>query len=192
MEEIWKKIKDYPDYEISNKGRIRSVSRVIQRNGHSCNIRGKVLAATNRKGWYKSIALSNSEGKRTQKIHRLVYESFVGSIEKGYEIHHIDGDKQNNIFTNLKMVSTSEHHRLTMEEYPNICNHMIYKNKFERREIGQYTKDGRLINTFINAKVAQKVTGVCSRNICQVVNKTPYREGRIRQSAGGFIWRYIE
>lgn len=29
MEEIWKTIEEYPDYEVSNKGRVRSKDRIF-------------------------------------------------------------------------------------------------------------------------------------------------------------------
>lgn len=193
MKEEWKVIDGFPNYEISNKGSVRSLTRMVVGNkGAVYEKKGRIMAVTNNSGWYLSLRLKNSQGYKTCRIHRLVYEHFAGKIREGYEIHHIDGNRQNNCVDNLKMVTKSEHHKLTMEEYPNICNHMIYKNKFGRREIGQFTKDGELVNVFANSKIAQKVTGICSRNICQVVNNTPYRDGRIRQTAGGYKWRYIE
>lgn len=172
---------------------MRTVEHItIDKRGVQRKIKSRIRSINNNRGWYLSIPLLNDKGKKTVKIHRIVYETFIGEIKDGYEVHHIDGNRQNNCIENLRMVSTSEHHRLTREEYPSICNHMIYKNKFGRKEIGQFTKEGVLVNTFANSKIAQMVTGICSRNICQVVNKTPYRDGRVRQTAGGYIWRYVE
>ena len=49
------------------------------------------------------------EGKSFQSpAHRIVYEAFNGPIPEGMEIHHIDGDKQNNHISNLQMVSREE------------------------------------------------------------------------------------
>ena len=44
-------------------------------------------------------------------IHRLVAELFVdGKSEKNTEVHHIDGNKLNNNYKNLRWVSAKEHH----------------------------------------------------------------------------------
>lgn len=192
MEEIWKKVRDFPNYEISNMGRLRSLPRVSVDRRIKRKVRGRLLSVKNSKGWYLTIRLKNDRGVKSFRIHRLVYETFIGCIEKGYEIHHLDGNCQNNCVDNLRMVSKSEHTKLTMKDYPDMCNHMIYRNKFGGKEIGQYSLEGVLINIFPNAAFASRITGVCSRNICQVVNKTPYKEGKTRQTAGGYKWRYIE
>lgn len=38
------------------------------------------------------------------KVCELMWENFKGKIPKGYEVGHIDGDKQNNKLDNLKLV----------------------------------------------------------------------------------------
>ena len=45
------------------------------------------------------------------RVHRLVYEYFIGNIPKGYHIHHIDGNKQNNCIDNLECISPSDHNK---------------------------------------------------------------------------------
>jgi hypothetical protein len=45
-------------------------------------------------------------------LHRDVWELNNGKIEKGFDIHHIDGDKENNELSNLECLSKSEHTRL--------------------------------------------------------------------------------
>lgn len=41
-------------------------------------------------------------------IHRIVAETFLGAIPKGYDVDHIDGDKSNNNITNLEVVTHKE------------------------------------------------------------------------------------
>jgi hypothetical protein len=43
--------------------------------------------------------------------HRMVWEKEYGTIPAGHDIHHIDGDKQNNDITNLRCILRSEHAR---------------------------------------------------------------------------------
>ena len=46
------------------------------------------------------------------KLHRRIYESVHGPIEKGMVIHHIDGDPSNNDISNLCKLTNLEHRRV--------------------------------------------------------------------------------
>lgn len=52
--------------------------------------------------WYKG-------GKR---LHRLIYERYVGPIPEGYDVHHIDGNSLRNCLSNLLFIEHGEHTRL--------------------------------------------------------------------------------
>ena len=57
---------------------------------------------------YHRVTLYNGNDRKHLHVHRLVYEAFVGEIPKGYEVDHIDGDKNNNHYSNLEAVTPSE------------------------------------------------------------------------------------
>ena len=44
--------------------------------------------------------------------HRRVWTLANGDIPSGYEIHHIDGDHENNILANLACLTIGQHRRL--------------------------------------------------------------------------------
>jgi hypothetical protein len=44
--------------------------------------------------------------------YRKIYESYYGEILKGFHIHHIDGNKENNNIENLQCVSPIEHYNI--------------------------------------------------------------------------------
>ena len=71
--EIWKWIDGYErQYQISNYGRLKSFRKYKD---------GMIMSNTNKNGWYLTVNLFNSENKRkTERIHRLVYETFVGIL----------------------------------------------------------------------------------------------------------------
>lgn len=46
------------------------------------------------------------------RLHRYVYQCEVREIPKGYEIHHIDMNKDNNDVSNLQLLSRSEHRKV--------------------------------------------------------------------------------
>jgi len=184
MEEIWKDIKGYEGiYRISNFGNLMS-----SRSG-----KWRVMSNTNKKGWYFTVVLHKADAKKTQRIHRLVYETFVGEIPKGFTIHHKDFNCQNNRIDNLELLSTKEHSKIHREVNPNIVEGMRTYNKYIRPlPIYQYSMDGVLLGVFNSAKEAGLKTGVCARNISQVVSKTEWKPGKARKQAGGYIWKTKE
>lgn len=51
---------------------------------------------------------SNKQKKYWYRIHRLVWEKFVGPIPEGYVIHHRDNDCANNALWNLNCITQQE------------------------------------------------------------------------------------
>ena len=99
MSHTWSKINGFPNYSVSNTGKIR--------NDLSGKIKSPIEGATG----YLNIDLY-SGGKRTKaKIHRLVGEAFIPNPDNKPEVNHIDGDKHNNNVENLEWVTHSENIR---------------------------------------------------------------------------------
>lgn len=187
MEEIWKDIKGFEGlYQISNRGRLASLRKGVFR----------VLSNKNSKGDYFAVILRSGDKAKHTRIHRLVYETFVGEIPQGkkYNIHHINGDKQDNRVENLELVSSTQHHTKHLSENPRLIDGMNNYNKYIRpKKVAQCDLSENVIAIFPNAKEASRVTGVCSRNILQVASKTPFnKQGNTRKQAGGFIWKFVE
>ena len=50
---------------------------------------------------------------RTTKVHRRIYEDYHNvRLPRDIEIHHIDGNHDNNDIINLKPVSIEEHYQI--------------------------------------------------------------------------------
>ena len=95
MKEIWKDIKGYEGlYQVSNLGRVFKIKSNIIHLG--C------------KGIYASISLRKNKISRTYPVHFLVAQAFIPNPNKYKEINHIDGNKRNNIYTNLEWCSHKE------------------------------------------------------------------------------------
>lgn len=58
--------------------------------------------------WYSTTTIN---GKRVY-MHKYVWEFYNSPIEKGYEIHHIDLNRDNNKIENLELMSSIEHRAL--------------------------------------------------------------------------------
>lgn len=102
MEEIWKEIKDFSEYQVSNFGRIKSLK--FGKEKFLKPSRGK-----NNIGYFHVILCKNKK-QITKNIHVLVYETFYNDELKQNEcIHHKDENKENNYYNNLIKVNISFH-----------------------------------------------------------------------------------
>ena len=101
--EIWKIIDKFPNYSISNYGRIK---RII--GGKGSKINGLLKPRINRNG-YLNVDLYNDNIKKYIEIHRLVLETFNPIDNMNIlEANHEDGNKRNNYIRNLEWMTHSE------------------------------------------------------------------------------------
>lgn len=105
--EIWKKIKGFKDYEVSNFGKIRSLDRVVVfKNGRKQFYKGKILKQNKHNLGYRDIKIYKKGKAIRFYTHRLVYFTFKGGNKK-LQINHIDGNKSNNKLENLELCTGS-------------------------------------------------------------------------------------
>jgi hypothetical protein len=60
------------------------------------------------------------------------------------------------------------------------------------RQVAQYSKDGSLICIYNSAKEAHEKTGVNHGDICSCCKGQKGSNGRLKHTAGGYIWKYAE
>lgn len=180
--EIWKAVVGFEgNYEVSSLGRLKSYVR---------NAKGVIRSLKNSKCDYIRISLMAKGIKKTALLHRLVYEAFVGPIAPDMEIHHKDGNRQNNCISNLQCLSKKAHHAETINNSPTMTRGILEYNTLTKvRAVAQYTLDGNLVATYSSIKDAALATGICVRNIAQVANGEEYKPGKVRKQAGGFNWK---
>lgn len=106
MDEVWKDIDGWEGmYQVSNKGKVRSLDRYIGKRF----FKGTVLKGSNGGDGYRIVALCNGSKERSYPyIHRLVAEAFIGPVPPNQEVNHKDGDKSHNNISNLEYVTRRE------------------------------------------------------------------------------------
>ena len=96
--EILKPIPGFPNYKISNLGRV-----FISKNGELIEKEGSI------NNWgYKSIRLWDRGIKKKFMVCNLVATAFIGYIPEGYVTDHIDCDKSHDYVTNLQIITIAK------------------------------------------------------------------------------------
>ena len=110
MIEEFRSVKDYEGiYEVSNFGRVKSLSGEIF-NGKKSTRKERMLKASVDGHGYLRLELSKNGKGSTKKVHKLVAIAFLGHTPDGMNIcvDHVDNDKLNNNVSNLQLISQRE------------------------------------------------------------------------------------
>lgn len=114
--EKFETIKEFPDYEISNYGRVRSKERFIRfthavtKQEHFRRSECKYLKVNYNKHGYRVVCLYLNKKMYNKTIHRLVAETFIDKIDGKNVVNHKDGNKHNNTVDNLEWVTDEYNH----------------------------------------------------------------------------------
>lgn len=94
--EIFKKIKIYDNYEISNLGNVRNIKtgKILKNNKNHCG--------------YITTIIQHEKKAKTLTIHRLIAREFLSDFDEKLFVDHIDKNKLNNNISNLRMCNSSE------------------------------------------------------------------------------------
>lgn len=178
--EIWKGIKGYEGcYQISNKGRVKSIGRVV--SSLKCKrktVPTRILCQNiNKVNGYASVQLSSKGMKKRVTIHRLVAFAFIEYTE-GKEVNHINGNKLDNRLENLEFVTKSEN--INHAHKTGLINMKDRGNK----PVLQYDLNGVFIQNFPSVLKATihmgKTNGTSISKACKKIQKTAY----------GYKWEY--
>lgn len=160
--EKWKIILDFPNYRISNQGRVHNIKT------------NRILQPSLNCGYYK-VRLSQNGNIKDFLIHHLVFKYFIEeNYSKDKVIDHIDGNKLNNNVNNLRLLSRKEN--ALMAYYNTKTNSNI-------KPVIQYDKNMNVINEFPSARAAARILNLDSSTISKVCRG-------VNQSHGGYIFKY--
>ncbi len=139
--ELFKIIKEFPQYQISNLGNIKNKSN-------------KILVVGKRKSnsGYIQVRLSKNGKYYYRYLHRLLAEAFIENNNNYRTVNHIDGNKVNNKLNNLEWASDEQQQRhafltnlkhngksFTKEQLYNIYD-LYYRQNVKPRKIADILK----------------------------------------------------
>jgi len=175
INEEWRTIPNYNNYEVSNMGRVRSLTREISQLGHmqiyKRIMKGKILKPRKQNGGYLVVWLSKDGTSHAVTVHRLVASCFLSKCE-GCDINHKDGDKTNNCLSNLEYVSRSENIK---HSYRELCH------KKSRSKKVMCLETGAIYASCVDAGDALNISPESIYHALAGRNKT----------AGKLTWKYI-
>ena len=181
-EEIWKKIEEFSDYQISNLGRVKNIKT------------NKYLHPYKNYSGYLEISLNKNKTKKTYKLHRLIAVYFIPNIENKPTVHHKNNIKDDNRIENLEWATMSEQNKAINKKpkikYTSVSCRSIHKININTNNIintynsiseaAKWIFDNNLTHTIeFNKKVCSNI----SSKICAVANGN-------RNIAYGFYWKY--
>lgn len=150
--EIWKDIEQYPGYQVSNRGQIKSFKQSKEGRILKPKISGGYLGIDFRKDGKTYYGL----------VHRIVLSTF--SPVEGWEmltVNHIDGNPSNNKLENLEWMTQSENSKYSRE---------VLKTGNAVRQVHVIELNG-VEKIYNSVTEAAKAMGVAKGTVSRWVNK---------------------
>lgn len=174
-QEIWVDIRNYEGkYQISNKGRVKSLEREVSHDGITYTQPERIMSHwCGTTSLYDRVRLYKGGIGTKFTVHRLVAEHFLPDWDPELEINHIDGNRYNNAVDNLEMCT----HQRNMEhaiagELKNdysekSCNARLTNAQAEEIRV-KYHAGG------ITQKTLAQEYGVCRQTVSAIVRYKKY------------------
>lgn len=163
--EKWKEIDGYPNYLISNTGKVYTKNR------------NKILSPKIDRYGYYVVGLCKNNKVKHFTIHRLVATAFIPLVDNCNVVNHIDSNKQNNNVDNLEWTTVSGN-----------TKHCFNTNKHFRKQVLSNAKKGtethsRKIAVYLNGVLVGRYNSkIETAKSLKISEKTIYNSLRNKNS----------
>ena len=130
------------------------------------------------RGVYITITLYGKDRTKNVSIHRLVASAFIENIENKKYVNHIDGNKHNNIVSNLEWVTSSENalhafstglKKSSEKQREWARRHVRDLHKKIRKKIKQINNNGEVVMEYESIRAAARVMNVSHQALLAAV-----------------------
>lgn len=128
----FKKLDNFDNYFIYEDGRV-----------FSFKIKRLLKNKLNKRGYCEITLCDNNKKLKYYSVHRLVYEAFKGPIQKGLQVDHINGIRNDNRLINLRLLTPKENtqNRHYLEQYREVDKkNYIRKKEYNKQYFKEYRK----------------------------------------------------
>ena len=150
VQEIFKTIPNYPNYQVSNLGNLIVLPRYVKGRWGKVFKKGYNINGYITKKGYLRTTLGGKDGIRTHFfIHQLVAMAFLNHFRDNNkaQIDHIDNNRLNNNVNNLQILTALEHSHKTKKEIKSSSKYIgvswferdsLWRARFKTKHLGYF------------------------------------------------------
>lgn len=166
LKEQWKAIDEFPEYEVSNFGNVRSIDRFfVDSVGRRYYKKGQLIKLTLQgKNAYKQVMVGIRSNHKMHRliVSRLVAKAFIPNPDNLPQVNHKDEDPTNNHVDNLEWC--------TAKYNVNYGGHIARQAEHRSRGIDIYDKDMNFLESLPSGVAVSKKYGVSRSMISDCCN----------------------
>jgi hypothetical protein len=177
---VFEGIENPPHYEVSNYGRLRSFQSVPATHVNSItgNTSGKPIKGSVIQG-YRSLNIRSGGKTFNRYVHKLVAEQFLKRDQPDQTfVIHLDHDKQNNYYQNLRWVTKDE-----------MIEHNRNNPSLKNRQLPRQTRNYKLTESKV--KIIKKLLLNDKNRLKMIAKQFGITHTQLNRIRSGENWKHV-